>query len=481
MKIAVAGAGYVGLVFGAVMASGRWGEAHEVVLVEPNNEARKAINDGEPLVVEPGLPDLINRGLFDCTLQVEAYGDEVHELYAESNVVVCAVGTPTDEMTGAADLSAVRAVADDFARSLRPGSQHVFVVKSTVPPGTCDDLLKRIEKAAPDNVEPLDFDVVSCPEFLAEGTAVQDMIAPDRIVLGSVRGWGVDVVIRMLEEAGIPSNVDEDDGRGQIAVASTARTSEMVKMASNATLAARITVANELAAISSGLDIDGHEVMRLVGLDQRIGSRFLRPGPGWGGSCFPKDLRSLNRSAVDASVSSRLLVAIETANLRHRDGPLNVLDREIPILEDKLIVVWGLSFKAGTPDIRDSAGIELIRKLTARRAVVFVHDPSELAVKMATDQGCSFYASESPMASVKNAQAIVVFNPEDPAYAEPDWWAIANETKWKCVVVDCRGAYERDDIVNAGLRYAGLWKPRKYKAGCRSTWSSKESDASRRA
>ncbi|WP_374713737.1 UDP-glucose dehydrogenase family protein [Symbiobacterium terraclitae] len=446
MPIAVAGAGYVGLTTAACLCE----LGHQVTLLEIDVERVARLKRGESPIFEPGLDALLQRHL-GRALKVTT---DLSEALDGAEMLIACVGTPPTA-SGAPNLSALWRLLGDLRRQRRSGELTV-VVKSTVPPGTNRRAQQRLGAG---------FAVVSNPEFLREGTAIHDFFHPDRIVVGAAqpaaarqvaalyRGIDAPVVVTGWEEA------------------------ELIKYASNAFLAVKLSFTNEVAAVADSLGADGLTVLRGVGLDRRIGPHFLAPGPGYGGSCLPKDLAALRWTARRRRVRLDLLPAAERANRRQRQRMLAKLG---PVA-GKRIAVWGLAFKAGTDDVRESPALEIIPALLAQGARVVAHDPEARRTFAAALTGAGVQREGSASASTgvppsgaglpggftlvdemweaaRGADALLVLT-EWPEYAAAPPEAIRTALAGD-LVVDARNLFDPEAMAAAGLRYRGVGRDR---------------------
>lgn len=427
VRIAVAGAGYVGLTTAACLCE----LGHEVTLVEIDPVRILRLRRGECPFYEPGLAELLEQHL-NRALTVT---DSLAEALSGARVLFACVGTPP-RPSGAPDLSALWGLLKQFRRLVRPEDGLIVVLKSTVPPGTNRRAQRYLGRKAT---------VVSNPEFLREGSAIADFFNPDRIIIGASSPEAADVV------AGLYQSID----------APLLRTgweeAEMVKYATNAYLALKISFANELAALAEALGADGQAVLRGLGLDRRVGSHFLAPGPGFGGSCLPKDLSALLWKARRLGVRLDLLPSALRANQRQRRR----VTEKLGDVEGKRIAVWGLAFKAGTDDVREAASLTILPWLLEAGASLAAHDPKALAnfaaaCPCAQDPRLKLVAD--PWEALEGADALLILT-EWPEYAlaapEKIRAAMAGD-----LVVDARNLLDPDRVAAAGLRYVGVGRQR---------------------
>jgi UDPglucose 6-dehydrogenase len=385
MRVAIIGSGYVGLVTGACLADC----GHEVVCVDKDVSKISRLQQGLIPIYELGLKEIVDRNASAGRLFFTADLDKALE---GSEVAFIAVGTPPRAGDGVADLRYVMSVAEDVARAAR--HPLVLVTKSTVPVGTGD----RIERIIQGGASGIVIDVISNPEFLREGDAIADFMNPDRIVIGS-QSPAADKVMRNLYSRFI--------GTGTPIVHTTRRTAELIKYASNAFLAMKVTFINEMADLCEGTGADVSDVALGMGLDQRIGPKFLRAGPGFGGSCFPKDILALLKCANDAGTSMRLVEnTIGINEARKRAMARRVADALGGDIYGKKIAVLGLAFKPETDDMRDSPAITIIRALQDQGAMVAAADPK--AGEEAQSLFPDVEISSSALRAAMNADAVVL-------------------------------------------------------------------------
>ena len=423
MKIAVIGTGYVGLVSGACFSA--WG--HHVVCVDTDKTRIDALNRGEVAIFEPGLTNLVESNLQSGRLQ---FTTDLKSAVRDIDIVFIAVGTPASGHDGDADLSYVLKAAEQTASALR--GPALIVTKSTVPVGTSERLEALMRSVRPD----ADFEVASNPEFLREGSAIADFNKPDRVVIGcdSDRARALlQALYRPLVEAGVPM------------ITTTRRSAELIKYAANAFLATKITFINEMADLCEKVGANIDEIAIGMGMDKRIGAAFLKAGPGYGGSCFPKDTTALLRTAQECGVSLRLVeetIASNTSRKRTLGNRLRALLGET--LQFKTIAVLGLTFKAGTDDMRDAPSLTLVQALQSAGANVHAFDPRGMKNAHMLLRDVTF--SSNPYECAEGADAIVLMT---------DWQCLRNldfkrlgATMNRRVLLDLRGVYDIDTLVN---------------------------------
>jgi UDPglucose 6-dehydrogenase len=429
MKLVVIGAGYVGLVSGSGLAE----LGHDVLVVDIDPERVKRLNDGVLPIYEPGLTDLIRRNERDGRL---VFASEVGPAFADADVYFICVGTPADA-NGDADLSAVMAAAETIAAvATKPA---LVAVKSTVPVGTCDAVEERLASAR------VALEVVSNPEFLKEGDAVSDFFRPDRVVLGA----NSEGARRTIRDLYAPLQLS-----GERVVMTDRRSSELVKYASNAMLAMRVSFMNEISRLCHATGADIHAVRLGVGSDARIGRRFLYAGPGYGGSCFPKDVRALEHLGQKHGVPMHLAGATHLANDEQLAFVCKLVDAALGEGTGKTVALWGLAFKPETDDVRESPALRVASHLLERGVRVVAHDPEAGAsfARALTHPALTVVAKEYD--AVKDADALVLLT-EWRSYRAPNFKEIKKRMRGT-VVVDARNVWRPAEVQRAGLRYQGV-------------------------
>ncbi len=362
MRVAMIGTGYVGLVSGVCFAD----FGHDVVCVDKDPEKIDVLNNGGIPIYEPGLADLLNKNVEAGHL---TFTSQIQDAVKNADAVFIAVGTPSRRGDGHADLSYVYAAAEEIAGYL--DGYTVIVTKSTVPVGTGDDVEAIVRKARPGLEPGQDFDVVSNPEFLREGAAIEDFKRPDRVVVGT-DSEQARTVMRSLYR---PLFINETP-----IVFTSRRTSELIKYAGNAFLATKITFINEMADLCEQVGANVQEVSRGIGLDGRIGSKFLHAGPGYGGSCFPKDTLAVVRTAQEAGAPLKIIEAVVAVNQARKAGMADKIIKAVGgDAGGKTIAVLGLAFKPNTDDIRESPAIAIIETLLEAGANIRAYDPEAMA------------------------------------------------------------------------------------------------------
>jgi len=439
MQIAMIGTGYVGLVSGACLAD----FGHHVVCVDKDPEKISLLQIGKSPIFEPGLDELIagntRVGRLVFTL-------DLAKSVASADAVFIAVGTPSRRGDGHADLSYVYAAAREIAEAV--DGFTVIITKSTVPVGTGDEVARIIHDVRPDG----DVAVVSNPEFLREGAAIQDFKHPDRIVVGT----DDERARKMMAEIYRPLYLN----RAPI-LNTSRRTAELIKYAANAFLATKITFINEMADLAERVGADVQDVARGIGLDNRIGAKFLHPGPGFGGSCFPKDTTALLKTARDHEVPLRIVEAVITANdIRKRAMARKVAAAFGGSLRGKSVAILGLTFKPNTDDMREAPSIPLITGLLDLGAKVRAFDPAGMAEAKAVLPDITY--CDSPYACADGADAIVIVT-EWEQFRALD----LNEMKQRMacpVLIDLRNIYTNEEVDQHGFVYVGVGRPTSVKA-----------------
>src|ERR1700694_1389739 len=433
MNVTVIGTGYVGLVTGACLADA--GNTVFCLDVDENKIAR--LNKGEIPIFEPGLEPVVKRNREAGRLR---FSTDVAASVAHGELQLIAVGTPPGE-DGSADLQHVVAAARAIGRHMQ--GYKVVVTKSTVPVGTADKVKEAIIQELKKRGTGSDFTVVSNPEFLKEGAAVEDFMRPDRIIIGSDDSRAI-ALLRPLY-APVQRN------RERVIVMGV-RSAELTKYAANSMLATRISFMNEVANLAEAIGADIEEVRRGIGSDPRIGYQFLYPGVGFGGSCFPKDVKALQRSADDAGKPLKLLAAVEAVNEAQKHVLAGKIQRRFGTLSGKTIALWGLAFKANTDDLREAPSLTLIQDLTAAGASVHAYDPAA-----GGEAGKLFEKNEkvkivdSAMEALDGADALAIVT-EWQEFRSPDFAAIKGKLKTPAIF-DGRNLYDPAAVRAQGLEY----------------------------
>jgi UDPglucose 6-dehydrogenase len=429
------GGGYVGLVSGACFAE----FGHEVAVMEVDPVKLEMLREGRMPIYEPGLDRLVAENVAAGRL---SFGGDLTEAVRGAEAVFIAVGTPSRRGDGHADLSYVYAAVEQVATSL--GGYSVIVTKSTVPVGTGRRIAEIVRQVRPD----LDFDVASNPEFLREGNAIGDFMRPDRVVIGAESERAKEVLRRLyrplyLIEAPI--------------VFTGVEAAELIKYAANAFLAMKVTFINEMADLCERVGADVHDVARGIGLDGRIGRKFLHPGPGFGGSCFPKDTLALVRIAQDAGAPSRLVETVVAVNDARKAGmAARIVAACDGSVRGRVIAVLGLTFKPETDDMRDAASLPIVARLVEDGATVRAFDPEGMAMARPLLPDQVTYCRDA-MDAVTGADVLVVVTEWNEFRAlDPVRLKAAMRGR---VVVDLRNIYDPAAMMAAGLDYHSIGRP----------------------
>jgi UDPglucose 6-dehydrogenase len=431
MKIAVVGTGYVGLVLGACLAE----TGNNVICVDKDESKIAMLEAGRMPIYEPGLEELVRRNDHEERL---TFTTDLANAVRASQIVFIAVGTPQGE-DGSADLKHVLAVARDIGRAMT--HYTVIVDKSTVPVGTATKVREAIAK---ETTHP--FSVVSNPEFLKQGAAVEDSMKPDRVVVGlSPDDEKAAAVMRELyapfTRTGAPIMMMDTES------------AELCKYAANAILATRISFMNEIANVCELVGADVDQVRKAIGADRRIGSSFLFPGVGYGGSCFPKDVKALLRSAADKGYGFKILSAVETVNDAQKERLVAKMERHFGTLDGRTIALWGLAFKPRTDDMREAPAIPIIERLLARGAHVRAYDPAAAPVAKRIF-GDRIALCERSYDALADADALAIVT-EWNEFREPDFEKMRTLLK-SPVVFDGRNIYSPEHMRALGFMYFSI-------------------------
>jgi len=433
MKVTVIGTGYVGLVTGACLADA----GNNVFCLDVNKEKIQKLNEGVIPIFEPGLEPIVKRNEEAGRLK---FSTDVAASVAHGEIQIIAVGTPPSE-DGSADMQHVIAAARSVGRLME--GYKVVVTKSTVPVGTADKVKHAIIEEHKKRGRGNDFSVVSNPEFLKEGAAVEDFMRPDRIVVGSDDPRA----IALLRQLYAPFQRN----RERVLVMGV-RSAELTKYAANAMLATRISFMNELANLAEAIGADIEEVRRGIGSDPRIGYQFLYAGAGYGGSCFPKDVKALQRSAQEAGRPLRLINAVEDVNDAQKRVLGEKMKKHFGNLKGKTIALWGLAFKANTDDMREAASVTLIEDLTRDGANVRAYDPAAREVAGKTfAENKKVLIVDSAEAALEGADALAIIT-EWQEFRSPDFAAIKAKLK-SPAIFDGRNLYDPAALKAQGIAY----------------------------
>jgi len=431
MRVAMIGSGYVGLVSGACFAD----FGHRVVCVDKDAGKIKSLTSGEMPIYEPGLPELVARNAAQGRL---SFSTDLKIAVRDADAVFIAVGTPSRRGDGHADLTYVHDAAREIANALTHFT--VVVTKSTVPVGTGDEVERIIRETRPD----AHFAVVSNPEFLREGAAIRDFKHPDRIVVGTEDPRAREVMTEIYRPLYLNASPIMMTGR---------RTAELIKYAANAFLATKITFINEMADLAEKVGADVQEIARGIGLDNRIGSKFLHAGPGYGGSCFPKDTLALIKTGQDYEAPLRIVETVAAVN----DARKRAMARKVSValggnLRGKTVALLGLTFKPNTDDMRDAPSIPLVTALQDMGASVRAFDPVGMEQARGVLKNVTYCADVYACADKADALVIVT---EWEQFRALDFRKLAEIMAQK-VMVDLRNVYSAEEVARYGFSYIGV-------------------------
>ena len=441
MKLTIFGSGYVGLVTGACMAE----MGNHVVCYDIDEDKIERLNNGEVPIYEPGLEAYIARNVESGRLE---FTTDVKKAVEHGLYQFISVGTPPDE-DGSADLKHVLAVARAIGENM--DEYRIVIDKSTVPVGTADKVKAEIQKTLDARGKSVEFDVVSNPEFLKEGAAISDFMKPDRIIVGTDNPRTTELLKSLYE----PFNRNHDR-----LISMDIRSAELTKYAANAMLATKISFMNELANLAERFGADIENVRLGIGSDPRIGYHFIYPGAGYGGSCFPKDVQALAKSASDSGYDAALLNAVEEVNLRQKRRVFEKIQSHYgDDLKGKTIAMWGLSFKPSTDDMRAAPSRVIMEALWDAGASVRAYDPEamEVAARIYPGQdGLEF--CDTAYGAVEGADALVIIT-EWQEFRSPDF-AVLKDKLADAVIFDGRNLYEPDTVEGLGLQYYAIGRGR---------------------
>ncbi len=439
MKLAFIGTGYLGLVAAACFAE----MGNDVICVDVDEKKVEGLKKGVIPIFEPGLESIVKRNYGGGRMK---FTTSLEEAVRSSLVVFVAVGTPQDE-NGAADLMHVQKVARDIGDFVE--EYKIIVLKSTVPVGTCDKVRKTIQERLTARGFSIEFDVVSNPEFLKEGDAINDFMKPDRVIIGTdnVR------TAELMKELYAPFAMEREK-----LIVMDNRSAEMTKYAANAMLATRISFMNEIANICEKVGADVSLVRRGIGSDRRIGYSFIYPGIGYGGSCFPKDMRALINTARENQYSSQLLMAVDGVNMRQRQI---MADKVVQYFEGrggvkgKTVAVWGLSFKPNTDDVRESPAMAIVSILVEKGVKIQAYDPEAIkGAKRVLGENPNVVYFDNAYDALTGADGLVLLT-EWHMFRRPDFERVKKLLKMP-VIFDGRNQYDPAEMKNRGFVYRGV-------------------------
>lgn len=433
MNIAIVGTGYVGLVSGTCFAE----MGVNVTCVDIDEEKVDKLRRGVIPIYEPGLDEMVRRNVDAGRLR---FTTDLTEVLDDVEVVFSAVGTPPDE-DGSADLKYVLAVAETFGRNVN--KYTILVTKSTVPVGTAEKVKQRVRAELDKRGVDVEFDVASNPEFLKEGAAIKDFMTPDRVVVGTESEQAKKVMSRLYKPFMLS---------GERMIFTDIPSAEMIKYAANSMLATRISFMNDIANLCELVGADVNMVRKGIGSDSRIGKKFLYPGCGYGGSCFPKDVKALIKTAEKSGYRMQVLKAVEEVNEKQKEILYRKLMRHFDNdLEDKTIAMWGLAFKPETDDMREAPALVLIDKLKEAGAIVKVYDPIAMnECRRRLGEDAVVYCNDMYEAAV-DADALLLVT-EWNQFRMPSFSILARTMKQR-VIVDGRNIYDSDYLKDNGFTY----------------------------
>lgn len=432
MNVAVVGTGYVGLVTGACFSD----TGNHVTCIDNNARKIELLRQGHIPIYEPGLAELVRRNATSGRIE---FTTDLPAGVRQAEVVFLAVGTP-QSADGSADLAAIWAVADEIAPHLQPNA--IVVTKSTVPVGTNEKLTERLRQRTGRNI-----DVASNPEFLKEGAAIEDFTRPDRVVVG-VRRTAVAEQLHKLYKPFLRTD--------HPFLVMSPESAELTKYVANALLATKISFINQMANVCEHFRADINDVRRGIGHDRRIGFAFLFPGVGYGGSCFPKDVRAMVGTFQEAGIDPRLIESVDWVNERQKNVIPQKIREHFGDLRGKTIAVWGLAFKPKTDDIREAPALVLIDQLLQGGALIQAHDP-EAMPNVQQLYGNRVALFQKPMEALDQADALAIMT-EWSEFRTPDFRQIARRLRQK-VIFDGRNLYDLDAMHEAGFVYYSIGRP----------------------
>ncbi|MBI2453273.1 UDP-glucose/GDP-mannose dehydrogenase family protein [Candidatus Peregrinibacteria bacterium] len=442
MNISVIGTGYVGLVTGTCLAE----LGHNVFCVDIDEKKILKLKKGESPIYEPGLEELIKRNIKEKRL---SFTTNIQDGIEKSEIIFSAVGTPPGK-NHEADLKYVKQVAYDFGRFTN--DYKIFVIKSTVPVGTSEEVTIEIKKGLKKNIQGqnIPFEVVSNPEFLREGTAIKDFMNPDRIVVGIKNLKTQTEKVKKTQK--IIQKVYEPIVRiGSPLLLTDIRSSEIIKYAANAFLATKISFINEIANFCDIVGGDVKEIAKGIGLDKRIGSKFLHAGIGYGGSCFPKDVKALIQTGKKAKHDFKILSSVENINMLQRQRMCKKIKKALKNIKGKIVAVWGLAFKPKTDDMREAPAKDIIQYIQKEGGKIRVFDPvAEKNAKIIIGEKGITYL-KTAYEACENADILLIMTEWDE-FRAVDFKKLKERMKGM-IIIDGRNIYEREDVKAAGFEY----------------------------
>lgn len=437
MRIVIIGTGYVGLVTGTCFAE----MGNRVTCIDINTQKIENLKRGIIPIYEPGLEELIKNNVKNGRL---FFDTKLENVIKDADVVFSAVGTPPNE-DGSADLKYVISAARTFGQCIE--KHTVFVTKSTVPVGTAEKVRKAISEELDKRNLHISFDVVSNPEFLKEGTAVKDFMYPERVVIGVDSENAKDIMAQLYA----PFSINDKDK----IIFTTIPSAEMIKYAANSMLATRISFMNEIASLCEQVGANINDVKKGIGSDSRIGSKFLYAGCGYGGSCFPKDVKALIQTGVENGCDMELLKSVEDINAKQKHILFKKIQNICSDLSGKTICVWGIAFKPDTDDIREAPALTLLQDLTHTNCKVRIYDPIA-KISCMSQIGTPDYLTycDNPYDAAKGSDIIVLVT-EWKEFRMIDWDKLSDIVNDRNII-DGRNIYDRKTLENKGFTYQGI-------------------------
>jgi UDPglucose 6-dehydrogenase len=433
MKLAFIGTGYVGLVTGTCMAE----MGHDVICADIDKKKIQNLKKGIIPIYEMGLEELVERNIKEGRL---SFTTDIRHAIEESEVVFNAVGTPEDKKTGQADLQYVFAVAESFGKYIN--KYKIFVNKSTVPVGTAEKVAAIIKKHNKKNIE---FDAVSNPEFLREGAAVKDFLNPDRVVVG----------VSCEKARKVMEKIYKPIARiGRPIVFTDVKSAEIIKYASNAFLATKISFINEIANFCEKVGGNVKEISKGMGMDSRVGNRFLQAGIGYGGSCFPKDVKALIHTGKENGCEFKIVSAVDEVNQKQKLKAFHILKNRMKNLKGKNITLWGLSFKPRTDDIREAPSLDTIENILALGGNILAFDPVAEANMKKTFKTKKIKYFSNPYLALKNSDVLMIMTEWDE-FRNPDYAKMTKLMRGK-IIIDGRNVLDRSEAEGEGFEYFGI-------------------------
>ena len=433
MKLAIIGTGYVGLITGACFAE----FGYQTVCIDKDENRINELNNSKCPFYEPGVDDLLDKHLNKTKLL--SFSNSLSNSINDADIIFITVGTPSKRIEGEADLSFVWNVAEEISNNL--SKYCIVVTKSTVPVGTTKEVKKIISKKIDKN----DFDVVSNPEFLREGSAINDFMRPDRVVIGCENKKSEDI----MKELYRPLYLLETP-----IVSTTVESSEIIKYASNSFLATKISFINQVADLCEKVGADVQDVAKGMGIDKRIGNKFLHAGPGYGGSCFPKDVKAFIRTAQKNDVNLSILSSVDKFNEDRINKITNKFFSRANLIKGDQVSLLGLSFKPNTDDVRDSTSLKIAKLLQDKGIFVKSYDPE--AMDNAKKENTELQLCDSAYDACEEAKAIII-GTEWNEFRALDFLKIKGSSK-NLVIFDLRNIYNAKEIINLGFQYFGTGK-----------------------